>query len=151
MKLSLIQKLKAVLHYARFRATCLATAKSSELQFHNKGCYTLQCFLQLSQTVSQLSQETHRRPLEVYFQWLITRNIVKQVARGVLHCAMLSKESVAALPQSLRLYVLLPATIPATKVLRDLMLAGYELHHATCVATKLRDKLHEKVHGVTTA
>ena len=68
---------------------------------------------------------------------------------------MLSKESVAALPQSLRLYVLLPATIPATKVLRDLMLAGYELHHAisraTCVATKLRDKLHENVHGVTPA
>ena len=90
--------IKAVLHYAIFRATSVATAKSAFLQLHEQRCYTLQCFLQL---VSQLVPQRTRLRLKAYFYWLIAQNIARQVARGVLHCAMLQK-SVAALPQSLR-------------------------------------------------
>ena len=87
-----------VFHYAIFRATSVATAKSAFLQLHEQRCYTLQCFLQL---VSQLVPLGTRLRLKAYFYWLIAQNIARQVARGVLHCAMLQK-SVAALPQSLR-------------------------------------------------
>ena len=90
--------IKTVLHYAIIRATCVATAKSALLQLHEQRCYTLQCFLQI---VSQLVPLGTRLRLKAYFYWLIAQNIARQVARGVLHCAMLQK-SVAALPQSLR-------------------------------------------------
>ena len=85
--------LKAVLHFAISRAICVATAKSALLQLHEQRCYTLQCFLQL---VSQLVPQRTRLRLKAYFYWLIAQNIARQVARGVLHCAMLQK-SVAAL------------------------------------------------------
>ena len=81
--------LKAVLHYAISRAICVATAKSALLQLHEQRCYTLQCFLQLVPLGTRLR-------LKAYFYWLIAQNIARQVARGVLHCAMLQK-SVAAL------------------------------------------------------
>ena len=35
------------------------------------------------------------------FYWLLNKNIARQVARGILHCAM-AKKCVAALRQSLR-------------------------------------------------
>ena len=87
-----------MLHYAIFRATCVATAKSAFLQLHKPRCYTLLCFLQL---VSQLFPLGTRLRLKPYFYWRIAQNIARQVARGVLHCAILQK-SIAALPQSLR-------------------------------------------------
>ena len=64
-----------MLHPAMFLATCLATCPSGD--------------------------EVKVELLKAYFYWLIAQKIARQVARGVLHCAMLQK-SVAALPQSLR-------------------------------------------------
>ena len=64
----------------------------------SRGVTPYKCFLQL---VSQLVPLGTRLRLKTYFYWLIAQNIARQVARGVLHCAMLQK-SVAALPQSLR-------------------------------------------------
>ena len=90
--------MNVMLHYAIFRATNVATAKSALLQLHEQRCYTLQCFLQL---VSQLVPPGTRLRLKAYCYWVIAQNIARQVARGMLHCAMLQK-SVAALPQSLR-------------------------------------------------
>ena len=87
-----------MLHYAIFRATCVATAKPALLQLHEQRCYTQQCFLQL---VSQLLLLRTRLRLKAYCYWLIAQNFARQVARWVLHCAML-QQSVAALPQSLR-------------------------------------------------
>ena len=87
-----------MLHYAIFRATCVATAKPALLQLHEQRCYTLQCFLQL---VSQIDPLGTRSRLKAYCYWLIAQNFARQVARWVLHCAML-QQSVAALPQSLR-------------------------------------------------
>ena len=77
---------------------CRNSYKSDLFQLHKQRYYTLQCFLQL---VSQLVPLGTRLKLKAYFYWLIAQNIPRQVAKGVLHCAMLQK-SVAALPQSLR-------------------------------------------------
>ena len=83
-----VSAFKAMLHYAIFRATCVATAKPALLQLHEQRCYTQQCFLQL---VSQIDPLGTRLRLKAYCYWLIARNFARQVARGVLHCAMLQK------------------------------------------------------------
>ena len=75
-----------------FRATYVATAKSA---FLHAAMFLATCL------VSQLVPLGTRLRLKAYFYWLIAQNIARQVARGVLHCAMLQK-SVAAFPQSLR-------------------------------------------------
>ena len=115
-----------MLHYAIFRATSVATAKSAFLQLHEQRCYTMQCFLQL---VSQLVPQRTRLRLKAYFYWLIAQNVARQVARGVLHCAMFQKKCCE------------------TWWLRDVLHRA--IFRPTCVATKLRDKLHEKLCSVT--
>ena len=64
------------MQFCLHRATCVATAKSALLQLLEQRCYIL----------------------VAYFYWLVAQNIARQVARGVLHCAILQK-SVPALPQ----------------------------------------------------
>ena len=59
----------------------------------------MQCFLKLVSQLVPLGRTRLR--LKAYFYLLIAQNIARQVARGVLHCAILQK-SVAALPKSLR-------------------------------------------------
>ena len=70
------------------------------------------------------------------FYWLLNRNIARQVARGMLHCAM-SKKCVAVLWESLRIgnLILLGAITFATKMLRDFMLQ-LVISLATCATTK---------------
>ena len=141
---------KAVFHYAIFRATSVATAKSAFLQLHEQRCYTLQCFLQL---VSQLVPQRARLRLKAYFYWLIAQNVARQVARGVLHYAMLQIHcSVAAIVAKSRTWLyfvqsLLQQKCCETWWLRDMLHRA--ISRATCVATKLRDKLHEKSYSVT--
>ena len=114
-------------------------------------CYTLQCFLQL---VSQLVPQRTRLRLKAYFYWLIAQNIARQVARGVLHCAML-KKFVAALPQSLRKVELDSTSCNAccSKNVARLDDCGvcYTTQFLVQLVSqqKLRDKLHEKLHSVT--
>ena len=136
---------KAVLHYAIFHATCVATAKSALLQLHKQSVTpcNVSCNFPLGT----------RLRLKAYFYWLIAQNIARQVARGVLHCAMLQK-SVAALPQSLRKVELYSTSCNAccNKKYCGIWWFRGMLHNAisraTCVATKLRDKLHERLHIV---
>ena len=98
----------------------LKKAKSAFLQLHEQRCYTLQCFLQL---VSQLV--IPRLRLKAYFYWLIGQNIARQVARGVLHCANASKIRLQRCRNRCEKqnFILLRATLAATKMLRDLMIA----------------------------
>ena len=77
-------------------------------------------------------------------------NVATQVAGKVLHCAMWEK-FLATLRNALR-KVELTSTIAATKKLRQMSVAGYVTLgniRATCIATKLRDKLQEKLPSVT--
>ena len=86
-----------MLHYAIFRATCVATAKPALLQLQEQRCYTLQCFLQL---VSELVPLGTRLRLKAYSYWLIAQNFARQVARWLLHCAMLQKSVAATVGKS---------------------------------------------------
>ena len=65
-----------MLHCATFLATCLAIFFDVEYRTGN--------YFQMAS-----------------FYWLLDKNIARQVARGMLHCAM-AKKCVAALRQSLR-------------------------------------------------
>ena len=140
--------LKAVLHYAIFR---VATAKSALLQLHEQIVLHPAMFLATCLATCPSGDEVK---VEAYFYWLIAQNIARQVARGVLHCAMLQK-SVAALPQSLRKVELDSTSCNSccNKNVARLDDCGvcYTMKFLVqlCVATKLRDKLHEKLHSVT--
>ncbi len=80
------------------------------------------------------------------FYWLPNKNIARQVARVMLHCAMF-KKCVAALRQSLRKVepdstscnTVLQQKCCVTLGLRGMLHLAISL--ATCVAAKLRDKL----------
>ena len=65
------------------------------------GMFTVQRFLQLvSQSFLMLSRTGNYFQMASFY-WLLNKNIARQVARGMLHCAM-AKKCVAALRQSLR-------------------------------------------------
>ena len=112
-----------MLHYAIFRATSVATAKSAFLQLHEQRCYTLQCFLQL---VLQLVPQRMRLKLKAYFYWLIAQNIARQVSRGcyTVQCLKNTSQRCRNRCEKQNL-ILLRATLAATKMLRDLMIARY--------------------------
>ena len=107
----------------------------------------------LATCLALVPQRTRLR-LKAYFYWLIAQNIARQVARGVLHCAML-KKFVAALPQSLRKVELDSTSCNAccNKNVARLDDCGvcYTTQFLVQLVSqqKLRDKLHEKLHSVT--
>ena len=79
---------------------------SQRIYFENSSCMvrdvtTVQRFLQLvSQSFLMLSTTGNYFQMASFY-WLLNKNIARQVARGMLHCAM-AKKCVAALRQSLR-------------------------------------------------
>ena len=121
-----------MLHYAIFRATCFATAKSALLQLHEQRCYTLQCFLQL---VSQLVPLGTRLRLNcwkrIFIGWLH-----KTLRDKLLHSAMLQSAIVA----KSRTWFYFVQRLLQQKCCETWWLRGM-LHNAisraTCVATKL--------------
>ena len=119
-------------------------------KFH-EGFYIRQCFLQLN--CLALNGDEQCRGLVRLLDWLMPQNVAIHVAGSMLHFATL-ENSVSALQEMLQKVEpssTVLATIAATKKLRGMFVAGYITlgnFHATCVATKLRDKLRETLPGV---
>ena len=117
----------------------VATAKSAFLQLHEQRVLPCNVSCNLS---SNLSLED-----EVKVEVVFLLDIVRQVARGVL-----LQKSVAALPQSLRKVELdsTSCNVCCNKNVARLDDCVTPCNFScSCVATKLRDKLHKKLHSVT--
>ena len=115
--------LKALLHCAIFRATCLATPFLQTFSHYETSCFT---GVTLSNVSCKLSCfDDQMKLIEGTFSLAGATNVATQVAGQMLHSEMFKK---------------FVATVSATCL---------AMIRATCLAMALRDKLHEKLHSVT--
>ena len=87
--------LKALLHWAIYRATCLAAFKRRSIAVARTG------MLHCQQLAKLRPRRTEERVIRILADWLIKQSILREVAGGVSHCAMLQK-SIKSLLQTLR-------------------------------------------------
>ena len=131
---------KALLHLAIFLATYLAMMICAALQLQGDGCYTLErVFAFFSIKASRLLQRACVRS-RCY------GNIARQIAERVLHDATL-KIFVAIVSESRTRFYFVQRLVQLVSPWFWPLQACY-MARATCLATALRDKLHEKFHRV---